>query len=134
MLRYCTLVKLKKLLRFICVGFLALTIHLTSFKILFNYCTLSISISATSAYWVTVIFHFYFNKIFVFESINNSIWLEKLKYCFMLLFNYFLTMIGLYFVVNVLKYDAYLNIFFSTLTNAVSSYLWMSNFVFKNSK
>lgn len=118
--------------RFCVVGILTFIMHLITFYISNNYIGLSLTSSSTTAYWLTTLMHFILNQNFVFKvSKKKSHTKQKIKYLMMIFLNYVITLVGLYIIVDILKYNPYINIFFSTIINTVFNYLWMKNFVFK---
>jgi putative flippase GtrA len=120
-----------QIIRFCIVGVLTLILHLVIFYISNNYLGLGLSLSSTYAFWLTTLIHFILNRNFVFKISTNSLIKQKINYLIMIFYNYIITLIGLYIIINILKYNPYINIFFSTIMNVIFNYLWMKNFVFK---
>lgn len=116
--------------RFLAVGFFCLAINISSFTFLYELVNLNIGKSTALSYWITVAVHFYVNRSFTFNAGPGKLNWQILKYLILLLFNFLITILGLLFVVNVLSLSPYINIFFSTITSAVSSYFIMKYFVF----
>jgi putative flippase GtrA len=120
-----------QIIRFCIVGILTFILHLIIFNISINYLGLSLSLSSTSAFWLTTLIHFTLNRNFVFKISNNAFIKQKINYLIMILSNYVITLVGLYIIINILKYNPFINIFISTIICVIFNYLWMKNFVFK---
>ncbi|OZB49133.1 MAG: hypothetical protein B7X60_02155 [Polynucleobacter sp. 39-45-136] len=120
--------------RFLGVGFFTLAINISSFTFLYKVATLNVGTATALSYWITVAIHFYMNRKFTFNADKGGFNWQVLKYLLLLLFNFLTTILGLWFVIRVLSLSPYVNIFFSTITSAISSYFIMKYFVFYEKK
>ena len=121
-----------QIIRFCIVGVLTFIMHLIIFYILNDHLGIGLTFSSTYAFWLTTLIHFILNRNFVFKKSTNSLIKQKINYLIMIFSNYVITLVGLYIIMNILKYNPYINIFFSTIINVIFNYLWMKNFVFLN--
>ncbi len=121
----------KEILIFLVIGLGTLALNLIIFSYLFYYFKTSSEIATTYAYWTTVSVHFMLNRVVTFGAGGGGGLIHAFKYLIMLGSNYLLTLLGLWLVATKLMLPPVANIFFSTITNSVASYLLMKYFVFK---
>lgn len=117
--------------RFLLVGVFTLLVNLAIFYLSIEIFDIDLTESVGIAYWITVLLHFMLNRQFTFRAENQSIVANIIRYSIMLLFNFLLTLVGLWITIQVLHLSPYFNVFFSTTTSAVSSYVLMKYFVFR---
>jgi len=123
-----------EILHFIAVGFTTGFILMGLFYCFFNILKFSDGLATSYAYVVTAFIHFIFNRNLTFKAQSGSITNQSIRYFAMLLINYALMLVGLFFITDILLLPPYINIIFSIFTNAASSYLIMKFFVFSSKK
>jgi putative flippase GtrA len=92
---------------------------------------MSANISATYAFWIAAIWHFSLNKVLTFRAKNQRLISNLIKYSLLLIINYGLTLLSLYIIVNFTKLNLTINVYISTISNALCSYFFMKYIVFK---
>jgi len=119
-----------QIFRFGIVGLTTFALNFFLVWVFYGKAGLDYRIAVTCAYFITVIAHFMLNRSFTYGQEGSSVAPDTVKYCMMLVANYFLTLGITTVTVELLKLTPYYGIVFSTFATAFSSFLLMKHFVF----
>ncbi len=122
----------KQLVKFVCIGFGTFGVSFSCFQLFYKPFHLDYRIAISLAYALSVIFHFSLHRIFTFGATGQQMAGNAGKYVLMLLFNYVLTLIAAWFVVEVLKISPSFIVVGSTALTASTSFFIMKYFVFSS--
>lgn len=121
-----------KLFRFVIVGVLTFVVNVIVFKFFYTFLEFSSDFAISVAYFLQLIAHYVLSKIFTFRAGGIKHIRCLPRYVLMVIVNYLLTVSNLSIVETFMHIDPVYSIFLSACTNAVSSFLIMNNFVFRN--
>lgn len=123
-----------QIVKFISVGILTFGIYFLTFHVFFGVCSWNYRLAVSLAYIITVVSHFWMNRIFTFNANEQQIVNNLGRYLFMLAINYAITLTIMGLVVDLAGLSPYLGIVASTATTASSSFFLMKYFVFKGDR
>ena len=115
----------KSILIFLTIGALSAAVNIISFSILWNGLKINYQVSASIAYVLGVLFHFFANRHITFKSGNVHLMQQVPKYLVMIILNYFITITVIKLCVETLYLSPYLGIVIAIGTTVSISY-WMS--------
>lgn len=113
------------------VGVLSAIIYFLVFALFYDVIHINYKVAVTIAYMASVILHFLANRSFTFKDRNGTLSLHLMKYLFVLLTNYCITLLIVSYVVGSLLLSPYIGILISIITTASSGYLLLRFWVFK---
>ncbi len=116
---------------FLTVGALSAIVYFSVFSLLWKVLEVNYNIAITIAYILSVIFHFNANRYFTFKSHGKKILQHLIKYFIMLLFNYAVTLVIVYIIVEHLYLSPYLGIVISIGTTMNTGYLLSRYWIFQ---
>lgn len=119
-----------QLAKFIGVGLVTFWINFLFFHVFYGLFHLDYRIAVSLAYVITVIFHFLLHRVFTFEAAEQHFGHNTGKYVVMLVLNYTITVVAVWFVVEVLRLSPYVGVVASTAATASTSFFFMKYFVF----
>lgn len=120
-----------QLTKFVVFGFLTFGINIFCFHLFYgSIFKLNYKVAVTIAYIVTVCSHFVLNRTFTYKAVGQKITSHVWRYVIMLVSNYLLTLLVVWFVVNIVKSSPYLGLVASTGVGAMVSFFVMKYFVF----
>lgn len=122
----------RQMFRFVLVGVVTFLINNFFFWIFYSCFNLYYQVSASLAYCLTVICHFFLNRGFSYgHRTMTGIYGSIPKYLGMLLLNYLIVLTVVLTTVEVFRLSPFFGILFSTAFTGCSSFLIMNHFVFK---
>jgi putative flippase GtrA len=130
LLRHYFLKNLRFIFRFILVGCTTFCLNIFLTWIFYSRLNYDYKIAISFSYILTVAAHFLLNKFFTFNGIENNISGDGIRYLFMLIINYLITLAVSIVVVGILGFSPFISIPISTIFVAASSFLLMRHFVF----
>lgn len=120
----------KQLIRFILIGVLTFLVNFVSFHIAYANLKLNSTLSASLAYFVTVVAHFCLHRGVTFRANEQKIIVNISRYVFLLLISYLNVLVVMTIVVSYLKLSPYIGLFLQTASSFFISFFVMKYFVF----
>lgn len=117
--------------KFVIVGFVTFGIYFTSFHLFYGLAGIDYKIAVSLAYVITVISHFLLHRFFTFGAGDQLLAHNAAKYLLMLGLNYTITLMIVWFVVEILKISPYFGVIASTAATTCSNFFVMKYFVFR---
>lgn len=120
----------KQIVKFTSVGFTTFGIYVLSFHIFYGHIKLDYRVAVSIAYIITIISHFLLHRTFTYHATEQALIHNIWKYLLMLVINYFITLIVIWFVVDIINHSPYIGLIASTAVTAFISFFAMKYFVF----
>lgn len=120
-----------KLTIFFIIGIGTFAIYLAMIFLFYDILMLGYKISISISYLITVFVHFFCNRKFTYKhNKRTAIFAHSIKYLFILLTNYTITISIAHILVGLMHCPPYLSVLVSSFFTAFSSFLLMNHFVF----
>jgi putative flippase GtrA len=121
-----------KIILFIFVGVVTFTFNFISFIIINDYFE-NTFISVTISWLLTTMLHYILNRIITFKY-KSSLIISSTRYSVMIIFNYLIVVSVTFIYDHIDLLPTKYLIIFTSLSTALSSFLTMNHFVFKDKK
>ncbi|WP_145573394.1 GtrA family protein [Yersinia alsatica] len=119
--------------KFLLVGGMTMAIYFLFIWVMKTFIGLSYLFTVSLAYFISVLFHFFANKYFTFSiSTLGESKAIIVRYLFLLILNYFITISIVGFCVDVLYFSTYISVCISAVFTMCTGYLLARYWVFKN--
>jgi putative flippase GtrA len=119
-----------ELFRFGLVGSVAAILQLGAFSLFYNMLHVDHLVSATIAYVITIIAHFFLNRTFTFSVTQRISGTQIKRYAMLLALNYVVIMGCVWSSTDLFRLAPQMGIVFALLVTALISFLVMKHFVF----
>ena len=119
-----------QLIKYIAIGFLTAALYFLSFGFFLNFINFSYKISLSIAYILAIIIHFVGN-CFLFKSYNQPMIHQMMKYSFLVLINYIITLLTVICCIEMFQVSPYLSIIISVGLTVGIGYTLSSLWIFR---